>query len=185
MAGLSEREYAAHRREKGLPGGSQAAVNRAIRAGRLKASVSKDDSGRTRIDPEAADREWAATTRAEYVPLTGPGATPVREGASAASRTGPGAEEPTPELAESRARHEAAKAALAELDLREREGELVAAAEVKAGMVAVFTRAKTKLLGIPSRARQQDPGLTQGQFALIEGLIREALEDLATEAANG
>jgi hypothetical protein len=166
---MSEREYAAHRKEMGLPGGSQSAVNRAIQSGRLTASVTKDAAGRTRIDPAKADREWAATTRSEYVPQTGP--------------TSPaGASESTPELAESRARHEAAKAALAELELQEREGGLVSAAEVKAGMVGVFTRAKTKLLGIPSRARQQDPALTQAQLALLEGLIREALEDLAAEA---
>jgi hypothetical protein len=34
--------------------------------------VTVDAKGRVWIDPEAADREWEASTRAEYAPLSGP-----------------------------------------------------------------------------------------------------------------
>lgn len=68
---------------------------------------------------------------------------------------------------------------MAEIELAEKRGELVAANEVEGRLVSVFSTCKTKLLGVPSRARQQDPGLSAGQISTIDRLIREALEDLA------
>jgi hypothetical protein len=55
----------------------------------------------------------------------------------------------------------------------------VLAADVESRLVNVFSRCKTKLLGVSSRARQRDPGLTGAQVQMIEALIREALDDLA------
>jgi phage terminase Nu1 subunit (DNA packaging protein) len=148
----------------------------AIETGRLTKSVKKNPGGTYSIDPKRADLEWAASTYADRVPLTGPTAPaavlpagPATAGAEAMS------------LGEARARLEAAKAELAEMDLEERRGELVPAREVEARLVAVFSSCKVKLLGVPSRVRQQDPGLTKAQVALIEASVREALEDLAGE----
>lgn len=52
-------KYAEHRRARGLPGCSKAAVSKAIKAGRLAKSVVRDHRGQPKIaDPELADREW-------------------------------------------------------------------------------------------------------------------------------
>jgi phage terminase Nu1 subunit (DNA packaging protein) len=151
----SLRAYARHR------GVSLAAVQAAIRAGRLRASLTPD--GKI-ADAELADAEWEATTYSDRRPLTGP-------------TSG----DPAPDLGEARARKEAALAEMAEMDLAERRGELVPARNVEAALLAAIMRCKTKLLGVPSRARQQDPGLTAAQVALFDDLIREAMEDLAAE----
>ncbi|MCM2332754.1 MAG: DUF1441 family protein [Anaeromyxobacteraceae bacterium] len=156
---LSARAYAKHR------GCDHKAVTAAIKIGRLTKSVKRSKGGRYAIDPRRADAEWDAATYADRVPLTGP--------------TAPAAGEENPSLMEARARLETAKAALAELDLGERRGELVPAREVEARLVAVFSSCKTKLLGVPTRARQWDPTLTKAQVELIEATVREALEDLA------
>ena len=79
----------------------------------------------------------------------------------------------------SRARREAAEASLAELELQEKRRELLPARDVETRLVNVFAGCKTKLLGVPARARQRDPSLSAEQVAMLEGLIREALEDLA------
>jgi phage terminase Nu1 subunit (DNA packaging protein) len=154
---LSPRGYAAHR------GCSLRSVQEAISAGRLTRSVKRTEGGRYQIDAGRADLEWAASTYADRVPLSGPAARDA---------------EPA-DLQRSRSRLEMAKAQLAELDLAERRGEILDAREVEARMVSVFSSCRVKLLGIPSRVRQQDPTLTKGQLALIEATIREGLEDLA------
>jgi phage terminase Nu1 subunit (DNA packaging protein) len=38
---------------------------------------------------------------------------------------------------------------------------------------------RTKILGVPSRAKQQIPHLTPDEIELIRDLLREALEELA------
>jgi phage terminase Nu1 subunit (DNA packaging protein) len=73
---------------------------------------------------------------------------------------------------------------LAEIELAEKRGELLPAKDVESRLVNVFAHCKTKLLGVPARARQRDPSLTGPQVALIETLIREALEDLASAAED-
>lgn len=161
-SGMGIREYARHRKGLLLAGGTHHAVQVAIDSGRLSKSLSPD---RKRIaDPEAADIEWAASTL-DRVPHTGP--------------TSSGAN--PPDLAESRARREAASAALVEIELAEKRGELVLARDVEAQLVGVFAHCKTKLLAVAARARQRDPALTGSQLELFESLIREALEDLAGE----
>jgi hypothetical protein len=171
---MSLRAYARHR------GCALNAVQQAIRAGRLSKSVKRDAEGGYSIDPKRADVEWEASTLSDRTPLTGPTA-PARRPRAAASGAEAGDEPPgeLPDLIEVRTRLEAAKAALTEMDLAERRGELVPANEVEAQIVGVFSSCKTKLLGVPARVRQLDPGLTKDQVGIIEGAIREALEGLA------
>lgn len=176
MIGL--RKYAAHRKAAGLPGGTLRAVQEAIANGRLSKSLSDD---RKKIaDAGLADEEWAASTKADYVPLTGPSApTP-------SPTPTPGVRTPTNGLAEARARREAAQADLRELELARHRGELVPAKDFQAHLArveerlrGVITRCRNKLLGIPTRARQRDPSLSKRHVTLIDTLVREALEDLA------
>ena len=56
LKGLTQREYAEHRKRLGLPGGTSASVNHALKARRISALV--DGS----IDPDRADAEWAGRT---------------------------------------------------------------------------------------------------------------------------
>lgn len=161
------RAYARHRKAAGLAGGTLRAVQVAIRDCRLSTSLTPDRKKIASI--AAADAEWDATTQVDRIPLSGPTATGTQP----------------PDLQESRARREAAEAALAEIELAEKRGELVLAKDVEARLVGVFSRCKTKLLGVPSRARQRDPGLTGPQVDLFDELIREALDDLAGAAVEG
>jgi hypothetical protein len=161
------------------------AVGAAIKAGRLSKSVTIDENGTPKInDIELAKREWAANTdtsmvrRAENVdaalarsgnrwvdvtaPLPGDDvAPPVDEGMSPAQR---------------KAHWEALTK---ELEFRQAAKELVSAAEVERSFTETFTVCKTKLLAIPSRAKQEAPDLTLAHLALLERLIREACEALA------
>lgn len=161
---ISLREYARHRKAAALAGGTHRAVQVAIRDGRLSKSLTPD--GKQIASIEAADAEWAATTHVDRIPLTGPTAAGTRP----------------PDLTESRARREAAEASLAEIELDEKRGELVLAADVEAKLVNVFAHCKTKLLAVSSRARQRDPSLTGPQIELFKVLVREALDDLASES---
>lgn len=193
---LSLRQYAARR------GVSPMAVSRAIKTGRLTASVGRDADGTPRInDPELADREWDQRTDLSKAP----GAVKAR---AAARPPPPPAPAPaadlvqlppdvvTPEeqelldrvglsahkgmtLAEASAIEKVWKAKLAELEFQTKSGELVAAKDVAVRLANVFTHARTKLLGIPTQAKQRLPHLTVPDLGLLERLVREALEDLA------
>jgi hypothetical protein len=160
------REYALHRKARRLAGGTHRAVQVAIRDGRLVRAV-RDG----KIDAAIADKEWSSVTLANRIPHTGP--TAVESDGD--DELPPG----MPSLAESRARREAAEAALAEIELAEKRGELVLARDVESRLVNVFAHSKTKLLGVPARVRQGDPSLTDTQIELIESMIRDALEELA------
>ena len=172
---------------------SAEAVSKAIETGRLHASVVRDARGAPKIgDPELADREWGARTR----PRIDHGA---RHGARAARAAQPDVAPASPAdhgaaaaLDDQReyhiartaretasARREAAQAEIVELELAQTRGELVPAKEMEERMVEVFTSCRTKLLGIPTRARQRDRSFSKSQLQLVEDLIREALEDLA------
>lgn len=159
---ISLRAYARHRKAEGLAGGTLRAVQVAIKSGRLSRCVV---AGKI-ASAAAADVEWDSTTHVDRIPITGPTA----------------AGTPPPELAESRARREAAEAALKEIELAEKRGELVPAKDVESKLVNVFAHCKTKLLAVAARARQRDPALSGQQLELFENLIREALDDLASEA---
>jgi len=161
------REYARHRKERGLAGGTHKAVQAAIRDGRLMRAV-RDG----KIDASIADSEWRAVTLSQRIPRTGPTA-PQHWGDD--DELPPG----VPSLAESRARREAAEAALSEIELAEKRGELVLAKDVESKIVNVFAHCKTKLLAVPGRIRQSDPGMSDVQIDLIEAAIRAALEELA------
>lgn len=166
------REYARHRAELGLAGTTHRAVQVAIRDGRIVNAV-RDG----KIDAAIADAEWNATTLTNRIPITGPTSVTIGDDDDELPAN-------VPSLKESRARREAAEAALAEIELAEKRGELVLAKDVESKLVNVFAHCKTKLLAVAARARQSDPALTDPQVELFESLIRDALEDLAGGAAE-
>lgn len=196
-AHMSLRAYAKRR------GCSAMAVSKAVKTGRLKASVVYDDQGDPKIrDPALADKEWEATTDHSRAPGY------VKERAAAAKKKPPRAagraaepleagDPPPPpadvlgqdspegvSLAEASAAEKFWKAKLAEQDYRERTGELVEAKLVTRKLVDVFTLCRAKLLVVPTRARQALPHLTVADVGTIETLIREALEELAASGGD-
>lgn len=165
------REYARHRADRGLPGGTHQAVREAIQAGR----ISVDGNGAI-VDFERADAEWAASTRDEHVPH------------SVRPPDGEYQSETAPATLESRAdalrRRAIAEAELKELELARMKGRFCLATAVERGVETVFIQCRTRLLAIPSRARQTLPHLTLKDLGTLEDLIREALEELSGTKAS-
>lgn len=162
---ISLRAYARHRKERSLPGGTLGAVQAARDDGRLAPALTAD--GKI-TSAEAADAAWAAATHADMVPGSGPTAPAAAHG-------------PSP-LAEHRARHAAASATIAELELAEKKGQLVRVEDVEAKWADIVTLLRTKLLGLAARARVRDPSLTKKQVAMLDVLVREALTEIADGA---
>lgn len=169
MPPISQAAYAKHR------GISREAVSKAIAAGRLPTSTVVVDGRAQILDVDLADQEWAENTR--------PASTGARGAAGLAD---------LPDLAKSnimlmaaKARREIALADMAELDLDERRGELVAAAPVRAEVESRYAIVRTKLLAVPSGLGQRLPEFAERVVPIAEELIREALEELAGRGAGG
>lgn len=144
-----------------LRGVSSAAVRKAIKAGRLRNSITYLGGKPKVIDVALANAEWDSntqSTRGKVATLEQLGVPPVYV---------------------SQARREYARCQLLELELLERQGRLVDADEVGARWAAEVQSVKTKLLGAAVKARQRMPHLSIDDVAAFEALIREALEGLA------
>ena len=168
-------------------GVTRAAVYKAIKQGRLP--VIRTPDGKELVRSETLREEWFANTMAKIgvgpKPPMGekafPPERPKRERPAAKGErlTAPEPDDIVPEYNESRARTEYLKAELLELERKEKEGLLVRSADVQAKWIEVLTISRTKVLGVPSKAKQRIPDLTQDQIAILEDIIREALEELA------
>jgi hypothetical protein len=197
MTPLSIRAYARHR------GASHQAVLRAIARGRLSAALTTVDGVTKIADVALADQEWAATTDLSKAP----DAVKVRAATASTCRSPVGGlHRPEPiqddrphtqvsidlagitadctdatNLATASAREKHWRAELAELNYKQRAGELVNAGEMTAQMADAYSTVRTKLLGVPSKAKQQLPHLTLTDLATLDAIVREALEGLATD----
>jgi hypothetical protein len=177
---VSVRAYARHR------GASHQAVLRAIARGRLAAALTTIDGVTKIADVALADQEWAATTDLSKAPdavkvraaTARPAAQAETDGLDLADIPVDG---DATILAKASAREKHWRAELAELNYKQRSGELVNAAEMTATMADAFSTVRTKLLGVPSKAKQQLPHLTLADLATLDGIVREALEGLATD----
>lgn len=178
--------YAARR------GVSPKAVSKAVAAGRLSASVTRDQHGAPKIeDPDLADREWAANTRARVEYASPQTAEPPGVGPDPEPDPPPrnGAPTVSPELAEyyahrsareaAAARREAVQAELAELLLAERRGQTIPIETARRDVMDRYSTVKTRLLGVPRRLAQQLPHLAAEVVPVVDALLREALEELA------
>jgi phage terminase Nu1 subunit (DNA packaging protein) len=56
---------------------------------------------------------------------------------------------------------------------------LVKAEEVELKWVEIVTLARTKIMGIPTKAKQRIPDLDTDAVTMLEDIVRETLEDLA------
>jgi len=101
------------------------------------------------------------------------------------------------DIDEARRRKLAAEAALSELDLAVRKGELVEIESVASAVAEEYANVRAKLLGLPTKVAPQAIGITETAElqSLLESVVTEALEELvrdgvysaegATEAEGG
>lgn len=162
---VSARAYAAHR------GIDPMAVSRAIKRGRLNKSVIGNGDGTYTIDVDLADREWAENTDLTRAPFE------QRDQAPPPPQVA--SPEPVESTVTAAARSKHWEAKHRELKFKEAARELVPAAEMKEALTKVFANCRTRLLALPTRARQALPHLSLADVAAFEALVREALEDLA------
>lgn len=156
-------------------GVSAMAVSLAIKSGRLAMSVVKDDRGVPKIaDPDLADQEWDANSDYTDAPQHD------RSGERASGERERDSDEPS-DLADAAAEQKFWQSKLAQLKFRQAAKELIEASDVEERMSADYRSVRTKLLGLPSRARQQLPHLTLEDLTVLESLVREALEAIAAD----
>jgi len=174
---VSLRGYAMHR------GCTHEAVRKAISQGRLKNSIVTVNGKPKITDVGAADAEWSATTRPSaaddpsWPEAMADKALPVRTIEPTTARPAP------PPRAESLARLEAAKAELAEIELKVKRGEYAPTAELRDEICRLAHETKTKLLAVPSKLKQRRPEVSRDAIREVDDLIREALTSIADAGA--
>ena len=165
---ISLRKYAEHR------GVSVNAVSKAVKAGRLSKSITRNTQGHPKVtDIGVADTEWMANTDPDQVRVT---PTPRAQPAA------PTEAEPSggiPSYADSRARREAARAGLMTLELMKARGRLVSLDGVRAAVRDKVSEIRTKLLGVSTELRSRSSTIEGQDADLVHELIREALEAIA------
>lgn len=180
---LSLRAYARHRKDLGLKGATHRAVQKAIADGRIEGAV-RVVNGDAKIDPVVADQEWASKTdalrsNAGGDPTTGrplgdlDGAPRVeaREGSSSVADQARAAQ----------AVRLTYQAKLAELEYRQKVGELVEAALVEREQHRAARALRDRIRAIPDRmaaglAAETDPHRCR---LLLAGEIDQALAEVA------
>src|SRR5262245_43708156 len=145
-------------------GVDQNAIRRAMTNGRITRWRLR--KGRHEIiDPAGAEREWRAYRDG------------LAQNDTGADRNGGDYPAPGPVLA-ARLRAIEAKSRLHELEYQRRRGELVPKAEVELAWTGLVVAARTKLLGLAARIKQRIPEPPVSAVGVIDGLVREALEEL-------
>ena len=167
-------------------------VHAAVARGRLK--IVLDEKGRKRIDTSTLAEDYRKSTQTRnttahkkvkelevsqsHAKVPRPASAPKVE--PRISRT----QEYIPDYDESRARTEYLKAELLELDRQTKAGKLVPVEDVEAKWVEVVTIARSKILGLPTKAKQRIPDLDSAAMACLDDIVRETLEDLAGETSQ-
>jgi hypothetical protein len=135
----------------------------AIKNGRLTEGISKQGI-RYKIDLEVAKAQWFGRAMPKPEELE-------------EYQEGPEQDHSIPTLDKSQANEKYWKAKTAELNYRERAGELIEAAAVQRTYDDEVVACRTKLLAIGSRIRQRID-MTEEGYGLVEELIEESLEEL-------
>jgi len=165
MTLLTMRQYAIHR------GVSANAVSKAVKQGRI--TCSRNENGYAMIDAVVADKQWSENSGHSRMYGNGDGAPPGPQSKPAEE------ERKGPSYAQSRAAREAYQARLTKLEYEELIGKLVNADEVRSKWIHLAGLIRTKVTGIPSKAKQRISDLSTENYLVLESLVREALEDLA------
>ena len=152
-----------------MKGVSRSAVSQKKRAGILNGAI-VNVNGKDVLNKDEALRLWETNMVPHLSQLT-----KVEGDNRKTTNT-----EEIPDFNTSRSKREAMMARLAEIDVEEREKILVSAAEVKTSWAQIISLARTKVLGIPSKAKQRIPDLDTSAMTCLEDIVRESLEDLAS-----
>ena len=152
-----------------MKGVSRSAVSQKKRAGILNGAI-VNVNGKDVLNKDEALRLWETNMVPHFSKL---------EKVEGDNRKTTNTEE-IPDFNTSRSKREAMMARLAEIDVEEREKVLVSAAEVKSSWAQIISLARTKVLGIPSKAKQRIPDLDTSAMTCLEDIVRESLEDLAS-----
>lgn len=167
MTLLTMRQYAIHR------GVSVNAVSKAVMQGRI--TCARAENGNGLIDPAIADREWVANSaHAKIASNMEATAAPQISPPSSAEEAPKG-----PSYSRARAIRESFNARLAQLDYEEQIGKVVNAEEVRKKWIHIAGLVRSKVTGIPSKAKQRITDLKTEHYVELEAIVREALEDLA------
>lgn len=182
---MTQAEYAAHR------GVSHVAVHKAIKEGRISTIGGK-------IDPKVADIQWAQNTRPRanrrrttHVQhggrdgVSAPAVPPMPQQVPASKAAQAAAALEADDYWVSRARREAAEAAIAEMRRAEMDGRLVSVEAVRSVMARRLTATREALLQIPHRlasvlAAEADADRVAH---VLDDAIRHALSELARDSA--
>jgi hypothetical protein len=128
-----------------------------------------------RVAPHQAEAQQPAAKRERPAPVEAAPAQPRRQPAQLPID----APEDLPDYTISRARSEYEKANLLELDRKTKEGLLLRREDVELAWGSAVNITRTRLLGVPSTAKQRIPHLEVEEVELLTTLIREALDELA------
>jgi hypothetical protein len=151
---------------------TKSAVSKALKNGRLDDAV-VNRQGKIFLKKDEAMKIWESTSD----PLRSSGSIPKPKKVISTEN------EPIPDFNLSRAKREAMMARLAEIDVEEREKVLVPSADVESQWLQLVTIAKTKVLGIPTKAKQLIPELDKNAMGILDEIVRETLEDLSAQTA--
>jgi len=152
-----------------MKGVSRSAVSQKKRAGILNGAI-VNVNGKDVLNKDEALRLWETNMVPHFSKLT-----KVEGDNRKTTNT-----DEIPDFNTSRSKREAMMARLAEIDVEEREKVLVSAAAVKTSWAQIISLARTKVLGIPSKAKQRIPDLDTSAMTCLEDIVRESLEDLAS-----
>lgn len=168
MKGITVAEFAQ------IKGVSATAVHKAIAGGRLVNCLIHDPKyKKPRINPVVAAQEWERNTD-HNKRHHGNDVRAMPENPAPFEKV-PGA----PVAPSAKQIMENYKARILKMEYEERAGVLIDAAQVKEAWFKIVTEAKTKILGLPAKAKTNLPHLTAGDVAILDRLCREALEELA------
>ena len=177
------RGYARHRKKLGLAGGTLSAVQKAIAFGR----ITPEESGR--IDPVKADRQWSENTDQKKAPKDPSSCKPKTPQKRRRSRARGGTEILESEdfeeftFASERAKKERIERILKELELKQRQGELVEVSVAASVNFRVARQIRSRLEIIPERNREilaaeSDPQTVE---EILRSEIRAVLELLGAD----
>jgi hypothetical protein len=155
-------------------------VEQLVKKGRLKESTLAISP--IRVDGEKLIAEYLAVVDTRQSQVKGPRPKRTQQGQRPATPAAPlvsASPEKMPDYNESRARSEFEKANLLELERKTKEGLLLKREDVDRAWGDAVAIAKTKLLAVPTRARQRIPHLTLDEIEELTQLIREALQEVA------
>jgi hypothetical protein len=160
---------------------SRGSIYRKIQRNELETVPGPD--GNPLIERDALEQRWAAITRTRTdspQPLR-PLAERTRPQPKQESPPAPLPPQPAelPAYNDSRARSEFEKANLLELQRKTQEGLLLRREDVDLAWGGAVNITRTRLLGVPSTAKQRIPHLEIEEVELLTTLIREALDELA------